>query len=324
MNCKAARNLFSAYLDNSIDSSRKVDLEKHLADCEQCDRAYSRFRYAISMLERLPDVNPPAGFRASVMARVEVERRKVPARVRWWSIDWQKVFTIRVPARALAVGLAVLIAFVISLQVLPPLRTGIAGLFLAQKPSEAPISTLDQESARAPMPWTPENRNGQGLILTLDVVQSGVYCLKLHTKSLKPVAFDIDISGTKYSGFVVADKPSAIKVPAPRSGSVRVVHVAWSIGEWGRYQTVFLPSKLRSRAVVKTFSIEKATVADVLRRICREYGVAIIAWGNLGKPVAYAQVYQATPDDALYECLNRVGFKAYGVAASIYAVEPVR
>jgi hypothetical protein len=174
------------------------------------------------------------------------------------------------------------------------------------------------------MPWTPENRNGSGLVLSVDVGKPGVYLLRLQTRSTKPVAFEVDISGTKYSGYVLRDRPSIIRVPTPEAGSVRVVHVAWSIGEWGRYQTVFLPSRLLKSTVTRTFTIQRTTVTGVLHRICREYGVAIIAWGNLGKQIDYAQVYQATPDDALYECLNRVGLKAYGVASSVYAVEPVR
>lgn len=324
MNCKKARDLFSAYFENSIGSSCATELKQHLAECEACNRTYERFKYAISIMESLPEVEPPRSFRAGVMARVESAKRGVPARVRWWRLDWQRVFTIRVPARVAAVGLVVLVAFAMSLQFLPPLRTGIASLFWAQKSAETPISTLDQDSARAPKPWTPEKTNGSGLIVTLDTESPDVYLLRLHTKSLKPAAFEVDVSGTKYSGYVLADKPSAIRVPAPRSGSVRVVHVAWSIGEWGRYQTIFLPSKLQNRTTTRTFEIEQATVSDVLRKICKDYGVAIIAWGNLSKQISYAQVYQATPDDALYECLSRVGLKAYGVASSVYAVEPVR
>lgn len=324
MNCKRVRDLFSAFFEDSLDKKSSELVARHLAECDSCRTTYERFKSTISLLEAMPEVDPPVNFRANVMARVEEARRTAPARVKWWSLDWQRVFTIRVPARALAVGIAVLLAFIVSVQLVPPLRTGIASLFWTQKPTEVPISIVDQDTVRAPRPWTPENTDNSAVALSVDSPRPGVYLLKLNARSRGPVRFDVDVSGTKYSGYVSVNSPAAIRIPAPAAGSVRIVHVVWSIRGWGRYHTIFLPSRLRYRAVTRTFEMTGATVADVLRRICREYGVAIIAWGNMGKPVDYVHVYQSTPEEAFYECLSRVGLKADGIASSVYVVEPVR
>ncbi|MGQ9454337.1 MAG: anti-sigma factor family protein [Armatimonadota bacterium] len=324
MNCKRVRDLFSAFFEDSLDQRSSDLVAKHLAECNSCRTTYERFKSAISLLEAMPEVDPPVNFRASVMARVEETRRTAPTRVKWWSLDWQRVFTIRVPARALAVGIAVLVAFVVSVQLVPPLRTGIASLFWTQKPADVSISTFDQDTVRAPRPWTPENEDNSAVVLSVGSTQPGVYLLKINSRSSDPVKFDVDVSGTRYSGYVSVNRPATIRVPAPAAGSVRIVHAVWSIREWGRYHTIFLPSRLQHRAVLRTFEMSGVTVADVLQRICREYGVAIIAWGNMGKSVGYVQVYQSTPEEAFYECLSRVGLKADGIASSVYVVGPVR
>jgi len=323
MRCGRVRDMFSSYLEKAMDGRITARFEEHLAACESCRKAYERFSATVSMLDSIPEVEPPADFHASVMAQVERARRAIPAPVRWWSVDWQHVFTIRVPARAAAVGAAVVLLFALAFQVFPPLRTGIAGLLVPQKPVQAPITSVDENAPRAPLPWNPAT-SGPGLQISIGVEKPGTYAVRLRTASRKPVAFEVEFDGTRYSGSLAAGTVSAIKVPAPPVGSVAVVHVAWSIGEWGRYQSLFLPAKLNQRSLLRSFVLENVTVRDVLRTICREYGVAIIASGDLGKGVPYARADRATPEDALYDSLSPVGMKARGVATSVYQVEPIR
>ncbi len=323
MRCGSVRDLFSRYLENAMDGNMTARFDEHLAGCESCRRALERFSATVAMLDSIPEVDPPADFHASVMAQVERARRTVPAPVKWWTVDWQHVFTIRVPARAAAVGFAVLLMFALAVQLFPPLRTGIAGLFWAQEPPSAPIADVDENAPKAPLPWNPKTSD-RGLQISIAADMPGEYSVMLGTSSKEPVRFQIEVAGTKYSGFAAAERVATIKVPAPPVGSVAVVHVAWSIREWGRYQSVFLPAKLERHSSPKSFALENVTVRDVLRTVCWQYGVAIIASGDLGKSVPYAQVDHATPSEALYESLNKVGMKWRGIASSVYAIEPAR
>jgi len=324
MKCGRVRDVFSRYMENAMDGNMTARIDEHLAGCESCRHAYERFSATVAMLDGIPEVDPPAGFHAAVMAQVERTRRTVPTPVKWWSIDWQHVFTIRVPARAAAVGFAVVLLFALAFQFFPPLKSGMMTVLGLQKPSSTQITHIDEEAPPAWLPSNPGAKSDSALLISIAADAPKEYSVRLGTKSDKPVAFEVAVGATKYSGFVVANRVSAINVPAPPAGSVAVVHIAWSIQEWGRYQSLFLPAKLNTQSSLKSFRLENVKVRDVLRTVCREYGVAIIASGNLGKPIPYARVDEATPDDALYDSLNQVGMKARGLASSVYAVEPVR
>ncbi|MGB9618923.1 MAG: anti-sigma factor family protein, partial [Armatimonadota bacterium] len=229
MKCGKVRDLFSRYLENATDGRITARVEEHLSACESCRRAYQRFRATVAMLDSIPEVEPPADFHATVMAQVERAKRAAPAPVRWWTVDWQHVFTIRVPVRAAAVGIAAILLFVLAFQLFPPLRTGIASLLLPQKPAPAPISSIDDNAVRTPLPWSPKT-SGPGLQISVEPEKPGTYSVRLGTTSKKQVAFEVEVDGTKYSGSLAAGAGSQIKVPAPSAGSVAVVHIAWSIG----------------------------------------------------------------------------------------------
>ncbi len=109
MRCARVRDLFSSYLENEMDVPTSVQFEKHLAECNKCQADYDRFTAAVMVLDEVKEVDPPAGLHAAVMAGVEKTRRAVPSPVRWWQIDWQHVFTLRVPARAAAYAAVALV-----------------------------------------------------------------------------------------------------------------------------------------------------------------------------------------------------------------------
>ncbi len=109
MKCGKAQELFSSYLEKTIQPPMGVVFEQHLEECAECKAAYDRFHATTVVLDELPMVEPPADMRAAVMARIEENRRQAPARVKWLHFDWQSVFTLRVPAKALAMGAATLL-----------------------------------------------------------------------------------------------------------------------------------------------------------------------------------------------------------------------
>ena len=324
MKCGRVRDLFSRYMENAMDGNIIAKLDEHLAGCELCRHAYERFSATVAMLDGIPEVDPPADFHAAVMAQVERARRTVPTPVKWWSIDWQHVFTIRVPARAAAVGFAVVLLFALAFQFFPPLKSGMMNIIGLQKPSSTQITHIDEDAPRAWPPSNPGAKSDSDLLIGITADTANVYSVRLGTKSNTGVAFQVDVAGTNYSGFVVANRGSVIKVPAPAAGSVAVVGIAWSLNDRGRYESVFLPARLVRQSPPRSFVLQNVKVEDVLRKICRDYGVAIIASGNLGKPVPYAEVDSATPNEALFYSLEQAGMKGRALGSSVFAVEPVR
>jgi anti-sigma factor RsiW len=108
MNCKAVEKYSVAYLDGSIDSRRRREVEAHLADCGPCRARAHQFREVWGILEDAPMVRPSAGFDAAVRARIaqEASRRSL-----WgWLVA---------PSPRLAIGVTALLVFSVWLSSLP-------------------------------------------------------------------------------------------------------------------------------------------------------------------------------------------------------------
>ena len=109
MNCKSVEKYSIAYLDGSIDSFRRRELEGHLAQCGACRERARGLREIWGVLEEAPTVRPSAGFDALVRSRIarEGSRRNL------WS--W-----LIAPSPRLAVGVTALLVFSIWLSSIPP------------------------------------------------------------------------------------------------------------------------------------------------------------------------------------------------------------
>lgn len=104
MKCEAAHNQISDYVEGRIEPPMRVVLESHLADCAACREELEGARELASLFRGLPVVEPPASFRAQVLARVSEQR---PAR-RW--MNRLALPVRRHPWAASAVGTAAAVA----------------------------------------------------------------------------------------------------------------------------------------------------------------------------------------------------------------------
>ncbi len=326
MKCARVQDLFSSYLEGTMDSPLCMAVEQHLADCPRCKSAYDRFHAAVVMLEEMPEMEPPPDFHASVMAGVQRARVTAPKPVKWWEIDWQHVFTIRVPARAAAAAVAVLLLMVITVQLTPlgPVVGGFIGLRHAQHSTVPPV---DDGGVN---PWVPQGTSfsaaDAGLSIGIAARASGTYDLRLGTKSNEPVAFTIDTGRKAYNGVVVSDQDTVIKVSVPSTMASITAKVEWRHGNKGHDEALFLPAKFDERSSEKrlSFSMQNVTIRQVLRRISEDYGIVILASGDIDYHLPYAAVRDGNPGDALYDCLESAGMKGQALADSVYVVEPTR
>jgi len=111
MNCRQARNLFSAYWDDEITQGEREWLESHFSSCPSCRREYDALARTLEALSDLPRVEVSNGFADRVLAAAKrrspaVDRMPVPVR-RW------------VPITATAVLLAIVAAMVMQWSGMP-------------------------------------------------------------------------------------------------------------------------------------------------------------------------------------------------------------
>ncbi|MCL5103138.1 MAG: zf-HC2 domain-containing protein [Armatimonadetes bacterium] len=329
MKCARALDLFSSYAENAIEPPLRVVFEQHLAECSECRAEYEKFNATVMMLEEMPMVGTPAGFHAAVMARVEQARRATPSPVRWWHLDWERVFTVRVPARAVALGMAVLLLMVLVVQ-LTPVTSVVANFFGVPQPGmKNTIGTGDQ----APKPYSAvSNWAVSGLSINVGVGTAAgsqtSYTLRLETKSSEAIAFSVSMvtgeaSGElESSGYVARSQPAVVPVYVDRAGRPAVARVDWQYKDRKYSEFVFLPSTFAAEALVKSFSLSDASVFRVLSTISETYGIVILATGDMTKRIGYAGVENQMPSDALYNAVRSTGLKWHAVGQSVYMVEP--
>lgn len=111
MRCEQAVEIIPDYIERSVSEALAVALEHHLRECVACTREVESLREVYVMFHALPTLDPPHGFRARLLQRLEEERRS--------EVGWrQRIFARTGPARTwlnlagvavLAVGLLALL-----------------------------------------------------------------------------------------------------------------------------------------------------------------------------------------------------------------------
>lgn len=323
MKCGKVRELFSSHLESAMDGRQSAEFEEHLAGCADCRAAYERVNATVMMLEEMPEVEPPADFHATVMARVQEARRAAPQPVRWWAIDWQRVFTIRVPARAAALGIAAVLLAAMLVQ-FTPLGVGIANILgVGKQGPQQQITTNDQDNPRQWGPWTPKPKTQAGLQITIRMEDANTYAVSLGAASNDAIAYTLSVDGDSYSRKVQANEKWVVTMPAPKSG-VTVAKVVWRFQDLNREAQIFLPAKISRKEMPKSVALDATDVQSLLQRLAQEYGIAIIASGYLQAKVPGGQIEDSSAGDALYYFLEGSGMKMTALSQSVYAVEPIR
>lgn len=78
MRCQDILKMLSSYLDGVLEPSDREAVKIHLACCPACRAEWEELTLSISLLQELPELAPPAGFRAGLMDKID----KLPAPVK--------------------------------------------------------------------------------------------------------------------------------------------------------------------------------------------------------------------------------------------------
>ncbi len=74
MQCDRAQELFSDYLEATLDGSIRAGLESHIGQCHPCHEELGALRETLDALSALPEVTPPADAAWKVMCRLQEVR----------------------------------------------------------------------------------------------------------------------------------------------------------------------------------------------------------------------------------------------------------
>jgi hypothetical protein len=125
MNCEEFQSHLQDLVESGLDSA-VGPLHEHLAECLRCSRELADLMECRRLIAGLPEIDPPAGLTARVMAGVRGEtRRKTP-------ISRLRVLTTRIPLQAAAVVLI-----------------GIISIFVYQREQHNPPSVAPPERSAA-------------------------------------------------------------------------------------------------------------------------------------------------------------------------------
>lgn len=348
MKCARAQELFSSYLEKTIQPPMGVAFEQHLAECSQCRMAYDRFHATALALDELPMVEPPQDMRALVMARVEQARRESPRRVKWLRFDWQSVFTLRVPARALVMGAALLMVCAMLVQ-LTPLHSITANLIGGQRAT----NSLPNEQGIAPRPLPSGFKTyadvryadvGDGIFIGIKVVSnstsSTIYTMRVgtHGESTLPVQVyvlpegavagdfrSMGLGNARYDGTVAKNREAEKTFEVTQSSDEAVAKVAlviWKSNGRSYSEFVFMPSALGRVTETGRLSVSGVRSCDLLGRISSDYGTVIIAPGDtVSKTVDVSIDESSSAYVAMTKVAGQTGLKLKPLGSSIYEVE---
>src|SRR5437763_1632634 len=80
MNCKQVQPRLSEYIDNSLSARDTWEIDRHVVDCNPCNRQLNELRRTVELLTAAPRREVSDDFTASLQTRLE---RLEPAPARW-------------------------------------------------------------------------------------------------------------------------------------------------------------------------------------------------------------------------------------------------
>jgi hypothetical protein len=289
MKCDRAQELFSDYFEGNLERPMAFTLEHHLSECPACERDFQKFSDAWAMLDAIPEVEVPLGFRASVMERIEAQEaaRKQKA----WSIDLSKVFGAGVKLRPVA-ALAAVALFAVMLVQHPQTSSIDTGKAIPGIPK---IKVIGPENNYTISSLSPEeSSNKRGLEVQVKALSNG-YNLhfvpehgasinaRAHAFSEVPAVFGDD---TQRSGMLIMDQNLMFDRTHDVQTNANVVLVTWEYDSKVRSEIMILPSKLVSEKAGKPFSVSNT------------YGVIVFAEPDLSGTVSNIELSDADVNTA--------------------------
>lgn len=308
MKCETAQQVFSDYVEETIESPLAVTFERHLYECGDCRQAYGEFRSAWRLLETFPVVEPPPSFRASVLERVRASQEVAPKKATIWRLNWGNALGIRVPARGFAWALSALIFMALVIGATP-------GVFQ---------STFIGSFGAANAP------TGPGMNVAVRVsdarTDADVYMIALRPSD-KVARINAKLywakSGKLFRNADVSDGKDTVipvEVQQPQGGTEPLdVAIRWRYSGQDYSRVVYLP---RSHSVSEApYMHLNGDIQSALRQVAGAYGVAVSADAGTTGSVELSGRFE-TAKAALNQLAEQTGLELRKEGARAYRLEP--
>lgn len=312
MKCERAKELFSEYVEGSIDYALTATVRSHINQCHACRTDLKSFLKTWDAIGTLPEVEPPSSFRHDAVmraARLQHEQRK-PARYGFVSAIRDSGFGRLTPVRAIAIATAGAALAVVALS--------LSSVMDGKNPLLSALGRLSigwTETVNDKDKWLSKRTWGNKLWVSLEVREFGpgsVYyevVLEINNKALPEIENKVDriactayvlppnnfglddgdLRGPVWAGDVRQQSPVHIAVPGISSSSVDPTPVTLLI----RYQLrtmsfskiVFIPTENSSGRSSDAMNLYTGSVAksaaenlySSLQSLSQRNGVAVIA-----------------------------------------------
>jgi len=142
MKCRIAKKLTFEFVDGLEDDTKRLDLEKHLAECKECDKFATQLTRSLDLLHRAPQETTSDNFAWNV--RLKLNQERVGARA--GSVSYGTIirsWNLRYTTAAVAAAAVVLVG----------------GLFVMDN-VVTPVSTQGEDAPRLATKETPVQRIG--------------------------------------------------------------------------------------------------------------------------------------------------------------------
>ncbi len=344
MKCGKAQELFSSYLEKTIQPPLGVAFEQHLAECARCKAAYDRFHATTIVLDELPMVQPPPDLHAIVMQRVKQAHQKAPLRVKWLHLDWQSALTLRLSAKTFAAGLALMLVFVMAMQV-TPINSYMAGIFGVQR--TAKHLPMEQNYVTPPEPAGFTTHSGEkyanigtGLSVSITAEKTDqadtLYDIRMAAdkdKSIQVRVYELpegvvgknlssdDLTSVRYIGSVSCNKEATARIIQPKSSDkAKVAMLIWKNGNVSESKLVYIPPQLGMANGAAVYCMDE-NVCDILSNISAAYGTVLIAPTECGTMTASINSTSMSATQSLALVTRHAGLKLCAVGPSIYLIK---
>lgn len=74
MTCERVRDMMCEYMDGTLNGDDAAKIQSHIEACEKCRAEAAGLREALTWIKQAEEIEPPAGLRQSVLARLAAEK----------------------------------------------------------------------------------------------------------------------------------------------------------------------------------------------------------------------------------------------------------
>ncbi|OPY15011.1 MAG: hypothetical protein A4E66_00224 [Syntrophus sp. PtaB.Bin001] len=151
MTCRDIENNLPAYLEDLLPPEEKDKVREHLVSCPSCNRALEDLQKTETLLQGLPEVEPPPWLKQKIMTQVREEARQEKGFFRKLFSPWQ----YKIPLQTIALLFLAVLAFQIYREEEPDLRKHGIDIALPQPAQEQGIEKKEKPSTVTAPPVRP-------------------------------------------------------------------------------------------------------------------------------------------------------------------------